>query len=317
MPDRRVFLSSAALLTTGARANAWPTRPVRLIVAYPPGGLSDETARGLGRALSLEWGVPVVVENRAGAGGAAAMTELARAAPDGYTLCWCAISPLVYAPLLGPLGYDPERDVAPVVAVMHTPVLVLAHPAFKPATLAEVVAHARAAPGSVRWATSGLATVGHMVLEQVRLASGADITHVPYKGGGQQLNDALGGQFELLSSNVADLQLQYVRQGRLKALAVGAPQRVSALPSVPTLAEAGFAAANLESTFGLFAPRGTPAAVVGRINRDLNALLQQPELRTRLAAANNRIGGGSAADFSQQIAAARTASARLLERAPR
>lgn len=309
------WLALAATHAAGAAAAeaSWPARPIRLIVAYPPGGLSDETARHLARGLSPALKTPVIVENRAGAGGVAAMAELARAAPDGHTLCWCAISPLVLAPLLGPVGYDPERDFVPVVAVMHTPVLVLAHPGFIARSVAEVVAAARAEPGRVRWASSGVATVGHMVLEQVRRSSGADITHVPYKGGGQQLNDALAGHFEVLSSNVAELQIQYVRQGRLKALAVGAPARLPALPEVPTLAEAGYAAANLESTFGLFAPRGTPAAVVERINREVSALLQQPALQARLAAASNRAGGGSAAEFAALIVRERGASVRLLE----
>ena len=285
-----------------------------MIVAYPPGGVSDDTARWLCRGLEQRLRVPLIVENRAGAGGVAAMVELARAAPDGHTLCFCAISPLVYAPLLGPLSLDPERDIEPVAGVMHTPVLVLAHPSFPGRTMADVVARARAAPGSVRWATSGHATVGHMVLEQVRLASGTDLTHVPYKGGGQQLNDALSGQFELLSSNVAEQQLQYLRQGRLKALAVGAPQRLSALPAVPTLAEAGFRDANLTSTFGIFAPGHTPAAAVERLNREINVLLQQPELRERLAATSNLVAGGSARDFARHIAQARETSARLLAR---
>jgi tripartite-type tricarboxylate transporter receptor subunit TctC len=229
-------------------------------------------------------------------------------------LCYCAISPLVFAPLLGPVRYDAERDFAPVIGVVHTPVLLLAHPGFAPNSLAEVVALARSAPGQVRWASSGQATVGHMVLEQVRLASGADITHVPYKGGGQQLNDALGGQFELLSSNAAEQQLQYVRQGRLKALAVGAPARLAAWPGVPTFAEAGYPQANLMSTFGVFAPRATPAAVVARLNLALQAWLQQPERRERLASVGNLVAGGSPQAFGQQIAQARQASARLLGR---
>lgn len=285
-----------------------------MLVAYPPGGVSDDTARWLCRGLEQRLQSPVIVENRAGAGGVTAMTDLARAAPDGHTLCFCAISPLVYAPLLGPLGFDPQRDVLPVISVMHTPVLVLAHPGFKPDTMAEVVAQARVAAGSVRWASSGQATVGHMVLEQVRLASGADITHVPYKGGGQQLNDALGGQFEVLSSNVAELQLQYLRQGRLKALAVGAPQRLPVLPDVPTLAEAGYPGANLVSTFGIFAPRGTPASLIGRLNQEFNRLLSAGDLRERVTAASNLVGGGSATDFARHIAAARESSARLLGR---
>jgi tripartite-type tricarboxylate transporter receptor subunit TctC len=314
MPSRRRLVVAAALAPLAALAAAWPSRPVRLLVAYPPGGVSDETARALGRGLAQALEVPCIVENRAGAGGLAAMTELAQAAPDGYTLCYCAISPLVYAPLLGPIRFDPLNDFVPVVCVMHTPVLVLSHPSFKPDTMAEAVASARASPGSVRWASSGNATVGHMVIEQVRLASGADFIHVPYKGGGQQLTDLLGGHYEMLSSNMAPQQLQYVRQGRLKALAVGAPARMPQLPEVPTLAEAGFRQANLVSTFGIFAPRRTPPDVVARLNREFNRLLLGRELRQRLTDSGNLMVGGTSEDFARHIELAREASARLLSR---
>jgi tripartite-type tricarboxylate transporter receptor subunit TctC len=153
----------------------------------------------------------------------------------------------------------------------------------------------------VRWATSGAATVGHRVLEQVSLASGARFVHIPYKGGAQQLNDALSGQFEVLSSNVGPLQLAHVKAGRLKALAVGAPARLAVLPQVPTLAELGFGQANLASVFGIFAPGNTPDAVVARLNAALNAALQAPQIRERLLEADNLPTGGSAAAFAAQI----------------
>lgn len=299
---RRHALLSLLLMRDGAQAAAWPARPIRLLVAYPPGGVSDETARLLASGLAQRLQVQVLVENRAGAGGVAAMEALARAAPDGYTLCYSAISPLVIAPLLGKPAYDAQHDFAPVISIVQTPVLLLATAAFKPNTLAEVLALAQTAPGRVRWASSGVATVGHMVIEQLRQASGADITHVPYKGGGQQLVDALSGQFEMLSSNVAAQQLQLLSQGRLKAIAVGAPERLAVLPDVPTLAELGYPQANLVSTFGLFAPRGTPPALIERLNRELNALLRTPAMRARQAAVNNLTRGGSAEEFAWDIA---------------
>lgn len=299
---RRDLLLAAASTALPGLAQAWPDKPLHLLVAYPPGGVSDETARLLAQGLAARLKAPVLVENRAGAGGVAAMEALARAAPDGHTLCYAAISPLVFAPLLMKPAYDARHDFQPVMAVMHTPVLLLAGPSVKAASLPELLAAARTGPpGGLRWATSGLATVGHMVLEQVAQAAGVAITHVPYKGGGQQLNDALGGQFELLSSNVAPQQLQYLRQGRLKALAVGAPQRLAALPEVPTLAELGFARANLVSTFGIFAPRGIPPARLRRLNSALNNLLHEPELAARLTASSNLPGGGSPQDFVRRI----------------
>lgn len=291
-----------------AQPEPWPTRPIHLIVAYPPGGVSDDTARVLAHFMTARLKVPVLVENRAGAGGLLALESLARATPDGHTLAYCAISPLVFAPAApasapsGRAGESLLPDVIPVVSLMDTPVLVLAHPSFKPANFAAMLAAARAAPGRLRWATSGRATVGHMVLAQIRAAAGVDIIHIPYKGGGQQLTDALGGQFELLSSNVAAQQLQFVRQGRLKALAIGSPVRLPVLPDVPTLAELGFPDANLVSTFGLFAPRGVPPERLRLINAIANETLRQPEIRTRILDVSNLPTGGSAAEFAARIA---------------
>lgn len=291
-------------------AEPWPTRPLHLIVAYPPGGVSDETARALAEFMSARLKVPVIVENRAGAGGLTALESLARAAPDGHTLAYCAISPLVFAPA-APGSAALLRDVVPVVSLMDTPVLVLAHPSFKVRDFAAMLDAARAAPGRLRWATSGHATVGHMVLAQVRAAAGVDIIHVPYKGGGQQLTDAIGGQFELLSSNVASQQLQYVRQGRLRALAIGSPVRLPVLPEVPTLAELGFAEANLVSTFGIFAPRGVPDERLRLINAVINEALRQPDLRARMLDVSNLPTGGSAADFAARIAKERERALRV------
>jgi tripartite-type tricarboxylate transporter receptor subunit TctC len=307
---RRTLLAAGlgACASLGAAAATWPARPLHLIVAYPPGGVSDDTARGLAQFLGARLKQTVIVENRAGAGGLTALEALGRAAPDGYTLAYCAISPLVFAPAQ-PAGA--LRDVVPVASVMDTPVLVLAHPSFPPASFAAMLAAARAAPGRLRWATSGHGTVGHMVLAQIRATAGVDITHIPYKGGGQQLTDALGGQFELLSSNVAAQQLLYVRQGRLRALAIGSPARLPVLPEVPTLAELGFPEANLVSTFGLFAPRGVAQERLQLINGLVNEALRQPDIRARMLDVSNLPTGGSAADFAARIAKERERALRV------
>jgi tripartite-type tricarboxylate transporter receptor subunit TctC len=307
---RRTLLAAGlgACASLGAAAATWPARPLHLIVAYPPGGVSDDTARGLAQFLGARLKQTVIVENRAGAGGLTALEALGRAAPDGYTLAYCAISPLVFAPAQ-PAGA--LRDVVPVASFMDTPVLVLAHPSFPPASFAAMLAAARAAPGRLRWATSGHGTVGHMVLAQIRATAGVDITHIPYKGGGQQLTDALGGQFELLSSNVAAQQLLYVRQGRLRALAIGSPARLPVLPEVPTLAELGFPEANLVSTFGLFAPRGVAQERLQLINGLVNEALRQPDIRARMLDVSNLPTGGSAADFAARIAKERERALRV------
>jgi tripartite-type tricarboxylate transporter receptor subunit TctC len=304
LPSRRrslAWLAATAIAATRPASSAdvlpWPPRAIRIVVAYPVGGVSSDVARDLARVLERQLGVTVIVEHRPGAGGTLAMAAVARSAPDGATLCFSAVTPLTLAPWLGPLPYDPLREVAAVFPVMATPVLVLGTAALKAGDMAELVTLARRAPGQIRWATSGLGTTGHLVLERVAATAGVDITHVPYKGGGQQITDALGGQFEVLSSNVAATQLRLVRDGRLKALAVSGSARVDALPEVPTLAEQGFPEANQVSVFGLFASGRTPAALLDRLNAALAAAWLDPALQRRLTETNNVPLGGSAAAF--------------------
>lgn len=310
---RRRFIQLAAPAATAAAACAVPlllraapalgaNRSVRLIVVYPPGGVSDGMARVLAEPLAQALGAPVLIENRPGAGGSLGMDALSRAAPDGRTLAFSAISPLTLHPLLARVPYDPLRGVLPVASVMRTPVLVVGTPAFTGRGFGELIAQARQHPGAVRWASSGVATIGHMVLAQVRMQSRTDITHIPYQGGGPQLNDALSGQFEVLSTNVAAQQLQYIEGGRFQALAVGSPARIEALPAVPTLAELGFEKANRDSLFGIFAPARTPAAVVQRLNAEINRVLRSDAVLERLRGAYNLPAGGSTDDFAHEIA---------------
>jgi tripartite-type tricarboxylate transporter receptor subunit TctC len=298
---RRRALLASALLPWRARAQSWPQRAIRLVVAYPPGGVSDEIARALAEKLGQGLGVPVLVEHRPGAGGAVAMDWLVHAAPDGYTLCFSAISPLTLAPRAMHAEYDPLRNIVPVASIMFTPILVVGTAALQARDFEAMLAVAHAQPGSVRWATSGIGTVGHAVLEQVKRARGIDLVHIPYKGGGQQLTDALGGQFEVLSTNVAPQQLAHVRAGRFKALAVGAPARLPVLPDVPTFAELGIPQANIVSLFGVFAPAGTPPPVLERLNGELNRAIAEPDIRARLLASSNTPAGGSMQRFADAI----------------
>ncbi|MBI2768804.1 MAG: tripartite tricarboxylate transporter substrate binding protein [Burkholderiales bacterium] len=310
-------LISIALATLAgfAAAQAWPAKPIRLIVAYPPGGVSDVVARALAERLAAQMGTPVVVDNRAGASGSIGVDAVAKAAPDGYTIGFAAVSPLTLSPHLGKPPFDPVKDIAPVASVMYSPVLLLATPATPAKDLQELVAAAQAKPGSVRWATSGPASLGHIMLEQFKAGAKVDITHIPYKGGGQQITDALGGQFEVLSINTSPAIAQHVKSGKLRALAVGAPSRVDALPGVPTLAELGYASANLTSLFGVFAPAGVPAPVMERLNAEINKALANPEVRARLTGSDNVPTGGSAADFGRQIAAESQNNARIIKAA--
>jgi len=317
-PSRRGLLAALSLSVLAlplAAQPAWPAKPVRIVVAYPAGGVSDAVARLLAEKLAGPLGQPVIVENKAGASGTIGIDAVAKAAPDGYTLGFSAISPLVLSPHLGRLPYEPLRDIAPVASVMYSPVLLAATAATDAKTFAELLAVARSRPGAVRWATSGPASLGHIMLEQLQAGAKAQFTHIPYKGGGQQITDALGGQFELLSVNTAPALMQHVKAGRLRALAVGAPARLEALPNVPTLAELGHPAANLTSVFGIFAPAGLPQPVLERLNAEINKALALPDVRARLVGSDNVPTGGSAAEFARQIAAESANNARIIKAA--
>lgn len=298
---RALVLGAASALWTPAGASApWPQRPLRLLVAHGPGGAGDDIARLLAEQLGQQIGVPVFLDHRGGAGGSLALAALARAPADGHTLCLSATTPLTALPLLGAPGYDPARDIVPVASVMFTPVLVAATRALDARDLPQALA--RAGTDGLRWASLGLGTPGHLVLELVRRDSGVAVTHVPYKSVGQQLHDALAGEFELLSTNVGAAQLAHVQRGSLQPLAVGAPDRLPLLPGVATLAQAGYERANLWSLFGLFAPGGTPAALREQLNAEVNAALSAPALRARLETLNSQPLPDSPRGFAEQIA---------------
>jgi tripartite-type tricarboxylate transporter receptor subunit TctC len=251
MTSRRTALGFAAGLlaglapVAGALAQAgWPSRPVRIVVPYPAGGVNDVVARMVADKLSPLLGQAVVVDNKAGAGGTIGMTEVARE-NDGHTLAFAAISPLTLNPHLMKVQYDPMKDFVAVASVMYSPVYVLATPKFKGASLAEAIALAKAQPGKVSIASSGYGTLGHIMIEQIRRKSGADLTHVPYKGGTQLVTDAAGGQFDLFVANPFAAINGLVDEGKLRVLAVTGPRRLPQLAQAPTLAELGFPEANL------------------------------------------------------------------------
>ena len=312
---RRTTLAALAALATPSFAQTWPSKPLRIIVPYPTGGLSDLVARAIGDRLAKALGQPVVVENKAGASGTIGMDALAKAPPDGHTLAFSAISPITLSPAVGKVPYDAERDFTPVASVMVSPVLLLGTQALAARDFRELLTHARDWPEKVRWATSGQASLGHLMLEQLQAAAKVRMVHIPYKGGGQQITDALSGQFEVLSVNAGPSITEHIRSGRLRPLAVGAPKRLESLPQVPTLAELGFAAANLSSHFGFFAPGNLPARILDRLNGEVNAALEVPDIRNRLLASENVPTGGSPRDFARQVAAEADSTARIVRAA--
>jgi tripartite-type tricarboxylate transporter receptor subunit TctC len=306
---------SGLLFTTAAEAQAFPTKPLRMIVVYPPGGTSDAVARPLGEKLSAQLGQQVIVENKAGAGGAIGMDAMAKSPADGHTIAFAAVSPVTLLPHVGKVPYDPIKDIAPVASVMYSPVYMLATPAFTGKDFNEAISQAKAKPGSLRLATSGIATLGHLMLEQIKLAAGVDITHVPYKGGGQVITDAAGGQFELFTSNPSPGVNSLITQGRMRVLAVAAPQRLPAMPNVPTMTELGYPDSNLTSQFGIFAPGRTPEAIVRRLNAEINKALAAPDMTDRLVKLDNVPSPASVEQFAKTVRSEYDANARIVAKA--
>ena len=311
---RILLLFCATLLALPAAAQTYPTKPVRIIVVYPPGGTSDAVTRLLAEKLSQPLGQPVLVENKGGAGGAIGMDAMAKSPPDGHTLAFAAISPLTLLPHVGKVPYDPLKDVVPLASVMYSPVYFLATPAFTGQSFADVVKEAKAKPGSLRVGTSGIATLGHLMVEQLRIA-GLDFVHVPYRGGGQVITDAAGGQFELFTANPSPGANALIQQGKLRILAVAAPKRLPALPAIPTMAELGYPDSNYTSHFGFFAPAKTPEAVLKRLHTEINTMLALPDVADRLTKLDNVVAPSSMAEFAQVVRREYEANAKIVAKA--
>ncbi|QPF71618.1 tripartite tricarboxylate transporter substrate binding protein [Roseateles sp. DAIF2] len=309
-------LSMLPLQQALAADAAWPVKPVRIVVPYAPGGTSDAVARLLGERLQAVLGQPVVIESRPGASGTTGMDQVAKAPADGHTLAFAAISPLTLNPHLQPrMPYDALKDIAPVAQVMYSPVYLMATQAFSGKSFADAIAQAKARPGALNLASSGMGSIGHLMLEQIGRKAGVRFNHIPYKGGGQVTNDALGGQFELFTANPAPALNAQIASGRLRVLAVAAPQRLATLPEVPTLAELGHPDANLGSTFGLFAPARTPREVQLKINAEFNKLLAAKEVQERLAKLDSFVATGSVEAFAARVRQEHEANARVVQEA--
>lgn len=299
---QRIIASAIACTVVPlAFAGDFPEKSIRLSVGYPAGGLSDVVARRLAEKVADTLKVAVVVENRPGAGGTINIAEISRAKPDGYTLAFSATSPLTLTPFFSKVSYTPESAVTPVIGVMYSPVVLLGTQVLKAHDFKTFVDVAKQAPGKVRWATSGMGTIGHIMFGQISHDEGLDMTLVPYKGGSQQMNDALGGQFEVFSTNVSASLIENIKAGKLHALAIGADQRLEGLADVPTFTELNQPKANLKSNFGIFAPAGTPATVIETLNKAFDAALQEQEIADSLRQSGNIPSGGSAAKFQKTI----------------
>lgn len=263
-----------------AQAPAWPARTVRIVVPYAPGGGVDLLARQLADRLQRQWGQPVVVENKAGASTLIGATAVAKAAPDGLTLLLTSEATITSNPFLfEKLPYDPVRELAPVTQLVNLPQMVVAHPSLPARNMAELVALAKARPGTLSYASYGSGSLPHLLFESFKAKTGADLVQVPYKGISPAVTAVHAGEVQLTLAGVSG-SLALLRAGKLKALAVGRASRLAEMPDVPTLREAGFAEIDpRESWFGLFATGGTPAAVVQKIHHDVAAIGNDPAFR--------------------------------------
>ena len=319
MTSRRTTLGLLAGLLGGAAGSAraqagWPNRPLKIVVPYPAGGVNDVVARMLGERLAPLLGQAVVVDNKAGAGGTIGMDAVARS-DDGHTLAFAAISPLTLNPHIMKVQYDPMKDFVAVASVMYSPVYVLATPKFKGKSFADAIAQARAQPGNVSIASSGYGTLGHIMIEQIRRKSGADLTHVPYKGGSQLVTDAAGGQFDLFVANPFAAINGLIDEGKLRVLAVTGPRRLPHMAQVQTLAELGYPEGNLTSLFGFYAPASTPPEVVRRLNADINKVLAEKETQEKLRKLDNVVSPGTPQQFAAVIEKEHAANARVVKEA--
>lgn len=309
------FFASAIPGISFSQTQAWPAKSVKIIVPYPTAGVSDTIVRMLAERLTTVLGQPVIVENRAGAGGTLGMDMVARAAPDGYTLGFAAISPLTLNPHVMKVPYDALKDFAPVGSAMYSPIYLLGTPKFQGKTFEDVISMSRAKPGSITVATSGYGTVGHIMLEQLNKKAGITLTHIPYKGGAQISTDALGGQFDLMFANPYANLNAMIEQGKLNPLAVGSPQRLGNLPQVRTFAELGLPEVNLTSLFGFFAPGGTPVEILNKLNTEINKVLNEPETQARVKKVENLVITSSPAEFAKTIQQEFAANARIVKEA--
>lgn len=302
--QRRHLLSALAAASV-APGISWgqESKPLRVIIPFPPGGATDITARSLQEPLARILKQPVVLENRGGAGGSIGMAEVARAPADGLTIGVATLSthgvnPAVYSKL----PYHPTKDFVGVTEIVKAPGVIVINPAVLPVKdFAELVKHLKANPGKVSYATPGNGTIGHMWGELFKSSTGTSMVHIPYRGAGPAINDVLAGQVAVYFDQVAS-SLPHIKSGKLKAMAVSWPARLDVLPDVPSYAELGYKQANEPSWFGLVAPAGTPAAAVDRIQQAVAQAIKEQAVAERLAGQGLYPSGTSAKDFTAQIA---------------
>jgi tripartite-type tricarboxylate transporter receptor subunit TctC len=290
------LLAALAAPASAPWAQGYPTKPVRIVVGFTAGGATDIVARAIGQNLNQAFGQPVIVDNRPGAASNIAADHVAKSPPDGHTLLMGSISLANNATLYSKLPYDALRDLAPIVHVTNTPFMLCVHPSIPAKNVKELVAFAKARPGQVQYGTAGNGSGAHLFTELFRSQAGIELQAIPYKGAAPALSDLVGGQTVFVFDNVVGV-VPLHKAGKVRCLATSSSSRSRIAPDIPTMQEAGIAGYEADAWFGLFAPAGTPAAAIERVNAEVNRALQVPAIRQRFETLGCEPAGGTAAAF--------------------
>jgi tripartite-type tricarboxylate transporter receptor subunit TctC len=297
-------LAIAALAGAGAHAQEWPTRPVRIVVPFSPGGAVDGPARVIAQELSKRWNVGVVIDNKPGAGGTIGTDIVAKAPPDGYTLLLASQTNAISASIYKTLPYDPIEDFAPISLLGREPGVLVVHPSFPARTLKEFIGYVKENPGKINYASSGNGSGQHLFMAKLASSTGMQLVHVPYKGSGQATADLLGGVVPVSIPGTAGM-VAHIKSGRLRPIAVTGATRSPQLPDVPTIAESGVPGYEAYVWMGLLAPKGTPQSIIERIHRDVTEALASAEVKSYMTNAGMEIVGSTPQEFGRFFRAER------------